>query len=63
MSELRACVTFAGVAIIGAVSVGDRAIVGANAVVMDDTPPDSVAIGVPARLRDNPTPILTASSA
>ena len=56
-------VAFAGAAIIGAVSVGDRAVVGANAVVIADVPPDSVAVGVPARLRDNPGPKLVASSA
>ena len=39
----------AGAKIVGAVTVGDRARVGANAVVVHDVPPDSSAVGVPAR--------------
>lgn len=40
----------AGAKIIGGVTVGDRAKVGANAVVLSDVPPGALAVGVPARL-------------
>ena len=42
---------WAGAKVIGRVTVGDRSEVGANAVVVRDVPPDSVAVGVPARAR------------
>jgi serine O-acetyltransferase len=41
----------AGARILGPVVVGARSQVGANAVVVKDVPPDSVAVGVPARAR------------
>jgi serine O-acetyltransferase len=41
----------AGARILGPVVIGARAQVGANAVVVKDVPPDSVAVGVPARVR------------
>jgi serine O-acetyltransferase len=41
----------AGARILGPVRVGARSIIGANAVVVTDVPPDSLAIGVPARIR------------
>ncbi|HEY9127956.1 MAG TPA: acyltransferase [Acidobacteriaceae bacterium] len=37
-----------GVTVLGGVTIGDRAIVGANAVVTRDVPPDTVVAGVPA---------------
>ncbi len=40
----------AGAKILGPVRIGARSIVGANAVVITDVPPDSVAVGVPARI-------------
>ncbi len=40
----------AGARILGPVRVGARSIIGANAVVLRDVPPDSVASGVPARI-------------
>jgi serine O-acetyltransferase len=40
----------AGAKIIGAITVGDRAIVGANAVVLKDVPPGATVAGVPARI-------------
>ncbi|MEP7345316.1 MAG: serine O-acetyltransferase EpsC [Gemmatimonadaceae bacterium] len=41
----------AGARILGPVRVGARAQIGANAVVLQDVPPDSVAIGIPAHVR------------
>ncbi|MCU1509686.1 MAG: cysE [Glaciihabitans sp.] len=41
----------AGAGILGPVTIGARSIVGANAVVVTDAPPDSVLTGVPARPR------------
>ncbi|MCL2639386.1 MAG: serine O-acetyltransferase [Phycisphaerales bacterium] len=40
----------AGAKILGAVHVGERAVIGANAVVLCDVPPDTLAVGVPARI-------------
>lgn len=40
----------AGAKIIGAVHIGDGARVGANAVVVDDVPPHSTVVGIPARV-------------
>jgi serine O-acetyltransferase len=42
----------AGAKILGPVRIGEGAIVGANAVVLIDIPPMSVAVGVPARILD-----------
>jgi serine O-acetyltransferase len=41
----------AGARILGAISIGDRAQIGANAVVVKDVPADHVAVGVPATVR------------
>jgi len=41
----------AGARILGPVVIGARSQVGANAVVVKDVPPDSVAVGIPARVR------------
>ena len=41
----------AGARILGPVVIGARTQVGANAVVVKDVPADSVAVGVPARVR------------
>ena len=40
----------AGAKIIGAVTIGDGARIGANAVVVDDVPAHAPAVGVPARI-------------
>lgn len=40
----------AGAKILGPVRLGERAIVGANAVVLRDVPADCIAVGVPARI-------------
>lgn len=40
----------AGAKILGWVTVGDHARIGANAVVLIDVPPRATAVGVPARI-------------
>ncbi|MCY1072855.1 exopolysaccharide biosynthesis glycosyltransferase EpsD [Archangium lansingense] len=40
----------AGARILGPITVGARSRIGANAVVLQDIPPDSVAVGIPARI-------------
>jgi serine O-acetyltransferase len=40
----------AGAKIIGSVTIGDHAIIGANALVTVDVPPGATAVGNPARL-------------
>ena len=41
----------AGARILGPIKVGARSTIGANAVVLSDVPPDSVAVGVPAIIK------------
>jgi len=40
----------AGAKILGAVTIGDGAVIGANAVVLSDVPAHAIAVGVPARV-------------
>jgi serine O-acetyltransferase len=40
----------AGAKILGAVSIGDGAAIGANAVVLTDVPAGASAVGIPARV-------------
>ncbi|HVT81068.1 MAG TPA: serine acetyltransferase [Phycisphaerae bacterium] len=40
----------AGAKIVGAVTIGDGARIGANAVVVDDVPPYATAVGIPAKV-------------
>lgn len=40
----------AGAVIVGNITVGHNSIIGANAVVLTDIPPNSVAVGVPAKV-------------
>jgi serine O-acetyltransferase len=40
----------AGAKILGAVTIGDDAVIGANAVVLEDVPSGALAVGVPARI-------------
>jgi serine O-acetyltransferase len=45
-----------GAVILGAVTVGHDSVIGANAVVLRDVPPHSVAVGVPAKVVKNVAP-------
>ncbi|MCK2199742.1 serine O-acetyltransferase [Corynebacterium callunae] len=40
----------AGAKILGGISIGDNAKIGANAVVTKDVPPSATAVGIPARI-------------
>ena len=44
----------AGARVLGPVVIGERAQIGANAVVVRDVPADSVVVGVPGRVRERP---------
>jgi serine O-acetyltransferase len=50
----------AGSTMIGGVSIGDFAKIGAGAVVEHDVPPGCTAVGVPARLTNCPEPVVLA---
>lgn len=39
-----------GARVLGPVKIGDRALIGANAVVLTDVPEDGVAVGIPAKV-------------
>ncbi len=41
----------AGAKILGAIRIGDDVVIGANAVVITDVPSNSLAVGVPARIK------------
>lgn len=48
----------AGACILGGVYIGEHSKIGANAVVLDDVPPRSTAVGLPAKVltrKDQPT--------
>ncbi|MCQ6558893.1 serine O-acetyltransferase EpsC [Paenibacillus mendelii] len=42
-------VIYAGAKVIGNITIGRNAVIGANAVVIKDVPPNAVAVGVPAK--------------
>ena len=47
----------AGAKILGGITIGDDAVIGANAVVIKDVPAGAIAVGVPAKiLQPNPKP-------
>ena len=46
----------AGAKVIGGITVGDHAKIGANAVVLQDVPAYAVAVGVPAKIAVQPAP-------
>ena len=41
---------YAGACVIGGIKVGNNAIIGANSVVVKDVPPNTIAVGNPARI-------------
>lgn len=41
----------AGAKVLGRIRIGNNVLIGANAVVISDVPDDSIAIGIPARIR------------
>lgn len=43
-------IIYAGAVVAGGITIGNGAIIGANAVVLSDIPEDSVAVGVPAKV-------------
>lgn len=50
----------AGARILGPIRIGARSVIGANAVVVTDIPPDSIAVGVPAKFRPKPSNMMNA---
>jgi serine O-acetyltransferase len=52
----RVCTIGTGARLLGPIEIGDRAQVGANAVVLTDVPAGAIAVGVPARLVDRSDP-------
>ncbi len=47
----RGVIVHSGARIIGPVTIGERSVVGANAVVLKDVPPRSLVVGVPAEVK------------
>ncbi len=41
---------YTGVSVLGKVRIGDNAVIGAHSLVLEDIPPDSLAVGVPAKV-------------
>lgn len=52
----------AGAKLLGPIKIGDNSIIGANAVVIEDVPENSIAIGVPAVVKPRRQQSTTASS-
>ena len=52
-----------GAKILGSIRIGDDVTIGANAVVLQDVPPNSLAIGVPAQIRSRRAPSAAGSNA
>lgn len=42
---------FSGACVLGPITIGEGSIVGANAVVIKDVPPNSIAVGIPAIIK------------
>ncbi|PZE20477.1 serine acetyltransferase [Paenibacillus xerothermodurans] len=45
-------VLFSGCVVVGPIKIGNNAVVGANAVVVSDVPNDSIALGIPAVVKN-----------
>jgi serine O-acetyltransferase len=43
-------ILYTGVSVLGKVTVGDNTVIGAHSLVLDDIPPNSLAVGTPARV-------------
>jgi serine O-acetyltransferase len=43
----------AGAKVLGNITIGDNVLIGANAVVLKDIPTNSIAVGVPAVIKQN----------
>lgn len=41
---------FAGAKVLGGITIGDNAVIGANAVVVNDVAPNTVVAGIPAKV-------------
>ena len=52
----------AGAKILGGVTIGDYAVIGANAVVIQDVPPGATAVGVPAEIKTGARSVRGSSS-
>jgi serine O-acetyltransferase len=44
-------VVYTGAKVLGPITIGDDVVIGANAVVLTDVPANSIAVGIPARVR------------
>lgn len=53
----------AGAKILGSIVIGDDVVIGANAVVLKDVPPEFIAVGIPARILPRATPPKTIQAA
>jgi len=42
---------FSGACVLGPITIGENSIIGANAVVLDNIPPNSLAVGIPAIIK------------
>lgn len=43
-------IVYSGAVVVGPIKIGDYAVIGANAVVMQDVPAGAVAVGIPAKI-------------
>ncbi len=53
----------AGAKVLGPIKIGDDVVIGANAVVITDVPPNSIAVGIPAQIKPRkPAPLASSAS-
>lgn len=43
-------VVYPGAVVLGPIKIGDNSVIGANAIVIEDLPPNTTAVGMPARI-------------